>query len=50
MTYLAQQIINKRVLVSSDNMQLPVLIEALESLDATQLYDIQYELLQEGIS
>jgi ATP-dependent Lon protease len=50
MTYLAQQIIAKRVLVSSDNMQLPVLTEALESLDATQLHDIQYELLQEGFN
>ena len=31
-------------------MQLPVLTEALESLDATQLHDIQYELQQEGIN
>jgi ATP-dependent Lon protease len=48
-TYLEQQIIAKRVLVSPANLETPVLTEALNSLDILQLQDLQFELKQEGI-
>jgi ATP-dependent Lon protease len=48
-TYLAQQIIARRVLVSAREIESVVLTEALASLDITQLQDIQFELLQEDI-
>ena len=49
-TFLEQHILAKRVLVAIDSLESPVLIEALNSLDITQLQDIQYELKQDGFS
>lgn len=49
-TYLAQQIIARRVLVSAAKIESAVLTEALASLDITQLQDIQFELQQEDIT
>ena len=49
-TFLEQHILAKRVLVSIDSLEAQVLIEALNSLDITQLQDIQYELKQDGFS